>query len=186
MNRTFCVSTAVIVVFTIAAHPTTATGDTDDAEASRPNILFCLADNHSWPHMGATGNRAIRTPAFDRIAREGALFTHAFSCAASCTPSRSGILTAGIRAILLGTFYWIIDVRQYRKRAFPLVVIGLNPLTIYVAQRLFYFRAIADVFVHGFISYCGALEPIVWAICVLSVKWLFLYFLFRQKVFLRA
>ena len=100
--------------------------------------------------------------------------------------SSYALLTAGISAVLLGTFYWIIDVRQYRKWAFPLVVIGLNPLTIYVTQRLFDFRAIADVFVHGFIGYCGALEPIVWAVCIFSVKWLFLYFLYRQRIFLRA
>jgi len=55
----------------IAALMTTATGDASAAETGQPNILFCLADNHSWLHVGAMGNRAIKTPAFDRIAREG-------------------------------------------------------------------------------------------------------------------
>ena len=93
MNRVSWISTATIVRFLIAVHAVTASGETSSAETSQPNILFCLADNHSWSHVGAMGNRAVETPAFDRIAREGALFTHAFCCAASCTPSRGGILT---------------------------------------------------------------------------------------------
>lgn len=63
------------------------------ARGDQPNILLCLGDNFSWPHMAATGNNCIATPHFDRIAREGALFTHAFCCAPSCTPSRASILT---------------------------------------------------------------------------------------------
>ena len=93
MPRTIAFSTPAFVGFAIVAIMATAPGDAMATETTRPNILFCLADNHSWLHVGAMGNRAIETPAFDRIAREGALFTHAFACAASCTPSRSGILT---------------------------------------------------------------------------------------------
>jgi N-sulfoglucosamine sulfohydrolase len=63
------------------------------ASDTRPNILFCLADDWSWGHAGADGDRVVSTPVFDRVAREGVRFTHAFSCAPSCTPSRAGILT---------------------------------------------------------------------------------------------
>lgn len=59
----------------------------------RPNILFCIADDWSWPHAGAGGDRVARTPNFDRVAREGVLFTHAFCASPSCTPSRAAILT---------------------------------------------------------------------------------------------
>jgi arylsulfatase len=60
---------------------------------ARPNILFVIADDWSHPHAGAYGDRSVRTPAFDRVAREGALFSHAFTAAPSCTPSRAAILT---------------------------------------------------------------------------------------------
>lgn len=60
---------------------------------TRPNILFCLADDWAWPHAGAYGDKVVKTPAFDRVAREGVLFTHAFSAAPSCTPSRAAMLT---------------------------------------------------------------------------------------------
>ncbi|MEM7205215.1 MAG: sulfatase-like hydrolase/transferase [Planctomycetota bacterium] len=43
----------------------------------RPNILFCIADDWGWPHASAYGDPVVRTPAFDRIAREGVLFRHA-------------------------------------------------------------------------------------------------------------
>lgn len=65
-----------------------------------PNILFAIADDWSWPHASIAyqmhingSDSVIRTPVFDRIAREGILFTNAFCCAPSCSPSRSAILT---------------------------------------------------------------------------------------------
>ncbi|MHC4506208.1 MAG: sulfatase family protein, partial [Planctomycetota bacterium] len=59
----------------------------------RPNILFAIADDWSWPHAGVGGDPVVKTPAFDRIAREGVLFSNAFVSAPSCTPSRGAILT---------------------------------------------------------------------------------------------
>jgi arylsulfatase A-like enzyme len=57
-----------------------------------PNIVLVIADDWSYPHGGAYGDATVATPAFDRIAREGALFTHAFTASPSCTPSRAAIL----------------------------------------------------------------------------------------------
>ena len=61
--------------------------------SGRPNILFCIADDWGWPDAGAYGEGAVRTPAFDRVAREGVLFENAFVTSPSCTPSRNSILT---------------------------------------------------------------------------------------------
>ncbi|QDV53218.1 sulfatase family protein [Gimesia fumaroli] len=63
------------------------------AKASRPNILFCIADDASFPHMGAYGCSWVKTPGFDRVAREGLLFTNAYTPNAKCAPSRACILT---------------------------------------------------------------------------------------------
>ncbi len=60
---------------------------------SRPNIVFCMADDWSWPHAGILGDPVVKTPNFDRVAREGVLFEHAFVSTPSCTPSRFSILT---------------------------------------------------------------------------------------------
>src|SRR5579862_8796330 len=62
-------------------------------EDSRPNILFLLADDWSWPHAGIYGDRAVKTPNFDRLAGEGILFSHTFSASPTCTASRAAILT---------------------------------------------------------------------------------------------
>ncbi len=58
-----------------------------------PNILFVISDDQSYPHASAYGDRAVSTPAFDRVAREGILFTNAFSASPGCSPSRAAILT---------------------------------------------------------------------------------------------
>lgn len=59
----------------------------------RPNILFCISDDQSYAHTGANGDPVVLTPGFDRIAREGLRFNHAFCDAPTCGPSRSAILT---------------------------------------------------------------------------------------------
>jgi len=59
----------------------------------RPNILLAVADDWSYPHAGVYGDRTVSTPSFDRIAREGARFTHVFVASPSCTPSRAALLT---------------------------------------------------------------------------------------------
>ena len=59
----------------------------------RPNILFCISDDQSFAHTGANGDPVIKTPGFDRIAKEGIRFTNSYCDAPTCGPSRSAILT---------------------------------------------------------------------------------------------
>ena len=96
------------------------------------------------------------------------------------------LFTSGWSLLLLALFYWIIDIRGHRKWAFPFIVIGLNPITIYVTQALFDFGIIANIFVHGFIDSLDIFKPLAWAVAVFTVKWLFLYFLYRRKIFLKV
>lgn len=62
-------------------------------KAPRPNILFAIADDASWKHFGAYGCKWVETPAFDRVAENGILFSRAYTPNAKCAPSRSCILT---------------------------------------------------------------------------------------------
>lgn len=100
--------------------------------------------------------------------------------------SSYAMLVIGISSILLGSFYWIIDVKGYKKWAFPFIIVGLNSITIYLVAGLFDFGTIVNIFVHGFIDYMGPFKPVFWAICILIVEWLFLYFLYKQKIFLKV
>ena len=59
----------------------------------KPNILLAIADDWSWPHAGAYGCTWVKTPAFDRVAREGLLFARGYTPNAKCAPSRACLLT---------------------------------------------------------------------------------------------
>ncbi|MHC5038133.1 MAG: sulfatase family protein, partial [Planctomycetota bacterium] len=61
--------------------------------SKKPNILLVLADDLSWCDAGCTGNPDVRTPHLDGLAKEGMLFTHAFTATAMCAPSRQQLYT---------------------------------------------------------------------------------------------
>ena len=63
------------------------------AAQDQPNILFAIADDASFPFMSAYGCTWVKTPVFDRLAREGLLFMRAYTPNAKCAPSRACILT---------------------------------------------------------------------------------------------
>ncbi len=62
-------------------------------QAKRPNILFAISDDQSFPHCGAMGDSVVQTPGFDRVAENGVLFTNAISGSPGCAPSRAALLT---------------------------------------------------------------------------------------------
>ncbi|MPY90227.1 MAG: sulfatase-like hydrolase/transferase [Luteitalea sp.] len=63
------------------------------ATPERPNILVLMADNWHYEHAGVNGNPVVKTPVFDRIAREGVRCTNTFGPVPSCGPTRSSIVT---------------------------------------------------------------------------------------------
>lgn len=65
---------------------------TTEIQSPRPNVLFLIADDWSYPHAGVYGDSTVRTPTFDRLASRGALFENAYCAAPSCSPSRASIL----------------------------------------------------------------------------------------------
>ena len=68
-------------------------GNLLSAAQKRPNILLAISDDQSYPYTTAYGDRATKTPAFDRIARAGILFTNGFCASPGCSPSRAALLT---------------------------------------------------------------------------------------------
>jgi arylsulfatase A-like enzyme len=80
----------LVIVVAGCSNPFTKKGD---AVTQRPNILFCIADDATFQHMGAYGCEFVNTPAFDRVAKEGLLFLNAYTPNAKCAPSRSILLT---------------------------------------------------------------------------------------------
>ncbi|MHB8902472.1 MAG: sulfatase family protein [Thermoguttaceae bacterium] len=70
-------------------------------DLSRPNVVIFITDDESWLERSAYGWSKIPTPHFDRVAREGVLFTHGYTSAPSCAPSRASLLT--------GRNFWELD-----------------------------------------------------------------------------
>jgi N-sulfoglucosamine sulfohydrolase len=58
-----------------------------------PNVILITADDLGWKDLGCYGNPNLETPHIDRLAREGARFTHAFGVTSSCAPSRASFIT---------------------------------------------------------------------------------------------
>lgn len=58
-----------------------------------PNIIFILTDNHGDWTLGCYGNKVIKTPNIDRLAREGMRFANAFANNPVCSPNRATLLT---------------------------------------------------------------------------------------------
>ncbi len=88
MRKTF----TVFILSTLLVATFFCTKDGNNKK-SPPNILFAIADDASFPHMSAYGTKWVKTPAFDRVAREGLLFMNAYTPNAKCAPSRACILT---------------------------------------------------------------------------------------------
>lgn len=63
------------------------------AQAQRPNIIFAISDDQSYAHTSYAGCKFIRTPAFDKLAKEGCYFPNAYAASPGCAPSRSAIIT---------------------------------------------------------------------------------------------
>lgn len=77
---------AMLAAFAMPAHA-------QPADRSSPNIVVIVADDHGADAIGAYGNRVVKTPAIDALARDGVRFDRAYATASSCSPSRATILT---------------------------------------------------------------------------------------------
>jgi arylsulfatase A-like enzyme len=60
---------------------------------NRPNIVFIISDDQRWDALGAAGNKKIKTPVLDKLAREGVYFRQATIHVSQCAPSRASLLT---------------------------------------------------------------------------------------------
>lgn len=95
------------------------------------------------------------------------------------------LVTGGISFLLMAIFYLAIDVAGMRKWAFPFVVIGMNPIAVYLATMLFDFRQIGNIFVGGLLPRLGPWATAVEAATAFLVVWLILYWMYRTKSFVK-
>lgn len=102
--------------------------------------------------------------------------------------SSSFVLVVGSYSLaMFALFYYIIDVKGWKRWTLPFTVIGMNSITVYMAQKIIPFRQISGFFLEGIASKM----PEHWSKVLLYagfllVSWLFLYFLYRKKTFLKV
>jgi hypothetical protein len=85
---------SLIVAHGLALTNGRADGFTQADTRSRPNIVFLYTDDQAQWAMGAYGNRDIKTPHLDNLARSGAVFRNAFTVTLVCSPSRAALMTS--------------------------------------------------------------------------------------------
>jgi predicted acyltransferase len=96
-------------------------------------------------------------------------------------------LVGGISLLFFSVFYYIIDVKGHKKWAFFFKVIGMNSILIYLSGHFINWEFATK----GIFGWLGEISPVViapviMALCYVLVKWLFLYFMYRQKLFLKV
>jgi predicted acyltransferase len=96
------------------------------------------------------------------------------------------IMAAGTSFLLLSLFYYIIDVKMWRGWIFFFQVIGLNSITIYMGTRIIDFAPISEFFLGWIAKPAGLYEAVIIAIGVIAIEWMLLYYLYKNKIFLRV
>jgi len=97
-----------------------------------------------------------------------------------------GLASAGFACLMFLVFHWLVDVRGYRKLAFPFLVIGMNAVAIYMSESIIPWSNIVALFTHSLAGTLGSFTPLFHAIAVLTVEWLVLYWMYKRKIFLTA
>jgi heparan-alpha-glucosaminide N-acetyltransferase len=104
------------------------------------------------------------------------------------TPSWT-LFSGGLCFLFLAGFSWIIDVKGYRKWAFPLVVIGMNSIAAYLIAHLFehFFESSFRINLgeRPFQIFGTGMEPFMMGAAVLLMYWLILCWMYRRKLFLK-
>jgi len=98
------------------------------------------------------------------------------------------LVAGGWSLLLLACFYVLIDVAGWKRWAFIFIVIGFNPLTIYLTQAgIINYDSTVTYFLGAFLQqFSEPVKLLFWALSILALKILLLYFLFRRKISLRV
>jgi predicted acyltransferase len=102
-----------------------------------------------------------------------------------CTTSFT-LYSAGWVLLMLLAFYWVVEVRGYRKWTFPLVVIGANSIFIYSVHQVLqgWLNRAIGVFTFGF-TWAGDFAPVFQSCAVLLAMWCLCYWLYQRKIFFK-
>jgi predicted acyltransferase len=95
------------------------------------------------------------------------------------------LVATGWASLIFAVLYWVIDVRGWRRWAFPFVVIGVNALAAYLLPTIIPLSRIVGTFTKPLVPGLGMFGPVLASGAVFAVGWLILYWLYRRKIYLR-
>ncbi|SHF59375.1 Predicted acyltransferase [Mariniphaga anaerophila] len=104
----------------------------------------------------------------------------------------SFVLASGGWSVLVLAFsYWFIDVKKINGWIFPFVIVGMNPIFIYLFSNTVggqWFNGFVGIFINGFLGWFNApgfLMALVTSLTVLALEWLLCYYLYRKRIFFK-
>lgn len=96
------------------------------------------------------------------------------------------MLTSGLGFLILALFYWVIDVKGYKKWTFFFKVIGMNSLTVYFVYHFVNFNQMSQMLIGGLYAPLSEdWQPIIQALGALALVWIFLYILYKKSIFIK-
>ncbi|MDI9605707.1 MAG: DUF5009 domain-containing protein [Bacteroidota bacterium] len=102
-----------------------------------------------------------------------------------CWTTTFNLLAGGISFLSMALFYWLIDVKGWKKWAFFFRVIGLNSIFIYLLYRFVDIPKTCSYF-FGWTTLLGSIEPVIHTTLRVLLVWLLLYYMYKRKIFLRV
>ncbi len=165
-----------------------------------PEGLLAAFSASAMALLGAIAGQVLRTKVFTPYKKIGVLiagglcsivlaliWSQWFPIIKGMWTSSYILFAGGLSSIILSIAYLIVDVWGFRKIPFIFAVVGMNSITIYVGRAFIDFHKISEFFFGGLASVSSEMvAPIVVAFGVLLSEWIFLYYLYSKKTFLRV
>lgn len=165
-----------------------------------PEGLLCIVSATGITLMGALAGEVLRSKSWTEYRKLmilsgtgiafiiiAVLLAPVYPVIKAAWTSTFNLLAGGISLLLLSLFYFIIDIRGFRRWTFFFTVIGMNSITIYLGSAIVDFGHISKFFTGGLTHLAGeAWGEVFFMLGFLAAEWLVLLFLYRRKIFLRV
>jgi len=164
-----------------------------------PEGILCIISATGITLMGAIAGTILRNNKIDQYRKViilaltglllfliGLIIRNWYPIIKSAWTTTFNLYAGGISFFLMAMFYLVADVWKYRKWGFYFKIIGLNSITIYLGANIIDFRHTSNYFLGGLADKLGDFGPVLSALAYLAVIWMFLYYLYKKKIFLRV
>ncbi len=165
-----------------------------------PEGLLCIVSATGITLMGALAGEVLRSKSWSEYRKlmilsgtgiafiiVAVLLAPVYPVIKAAWTSTFNLLAGGISLLLLSLFYFIIDIRGFKRWTFFFTVIGMNSITIYLGSAIVDFGHISKFFTGGLSHLAGeAWGEVFFMLGFLAAEWLLLLFLYRRKIFLRV